>query len=123
MDALDIDAFRRPPGNNLPATKKTRLPRHKRGEWFLKGPIPGGWLSLAASLSGKTLHVALACWFLVGLENRRQVKVTKNALAKFGAGTAAGRRGLKRLEAAGLISVERMSGRCPKVTMNDLPST
>ena len=40
----------------------TRLPRPKAGERFLKGPIPMDWLSAAARLPGKSLHVAIAIW-------------------------------------------------------------
>lgn len=82
---------------------------------FIRGPIPIAWLSQAAALPGKTLHLALAIQWLSGMNKGAPVKVSKNALAHFCISTDAYRDGLKRLEAAGLLTVMRMPGRSPFV--------
>jgi hypothetical protein len=55
------DAFDEPARLSLPvpppaAGLTRRPPRHRRGERFLKGPIPWPWISAAAALPGKALH-------------------------------------------------------------------
>jgi hypothetical protein len=117
MHALDLDQFRARRNGELRPAKSTRAPRHKAGEWFLKGPIPGEWLHRAAELPARALHVALAAWYLAGVEKRRQVKLTWGVFARFGVSPDAGRRGLVALERAGLVSVDRHPGRCPVVTI------
>ena len=80
---------------------------------FIKGPIPIAWLSQAAALPGKALHLALAIQWLSGMNKGAPVKVSKNALAHFCISTDAYRDGLKRLEGVGLISVTRLPGQSP----------
>jgi hypothetical protein len=120
--ALDLDRFRLRPAAKPKATKKRRPPRHKGNEWFLKGPIPGAWLTLAARLPGRALHVALALWYLAGLKKTREVKPTGNTWERFGVSPDAAYRGLRALEAAGLVWVDRRRGRCPLVKILEAPS-
>ena len=82
---------------------------------FIKGPIPVGWISKAAALPGKALHLALATHWLTGMNKGAPVKVSKKALAHFCVSTDAHRDGLKRLEAVGLITVTRLPGQSPFV--------
>lgn len=82
---------------------------------FIKGPIPVGWISQAAALPGKALHLALAIQWLSGMNKGAPVKVSKKALAHFCISTDAYRDGLKRLEAMGLIAVTRLPGQSPFV--------
>ena len=117
MYPLDIDQFRVQQGDQLLFGKVKRQPRYKGRRWFLKGPIPGDWLHRAAILPGRALHVALALWYLAGLERRQHVKITWRVLDRFGVSPYAGRRGLAALECAGLVNVERHTGRCPVVTL------
>ena len=117
MHPLDLDQFRAKRNGELRPAKLKRLPRHKAGEWFLKGPIPGGWLHRAAELPGRALHVALAVWYLAGLEKSQRVKVTWGVFDRFGVSPDAGRRGLAALEQDGLVLVKRSPGRCPVVTI------
>ena len=77
---------------------------------FIKGPIPVAWLSQAAALPGKALHLGLAIQWLTGVNKGAPVKVSKKALAHFCISVDAYRDGLKRLEAAGLIAVTRLPG-------------
>ena len=96
-------------------TEKIQLPRHQPGQWFLLGPIPGDWLSQAAQLPGKSLHVAMALWFLGGLNGGCPVKLTRATREEFGLSPDCTRRGLGWLEEQGLIEVERRPGCAPDV--------
>ncbi len=98
-------------------TPGTRLPRHKPGGMFLKGPIPLNWLSPAALLPGKTLSVGIAIWFMAGIKKNNTIRLTGKTMIQFGVKRKAGYRALQRLEQAGLISVKRGIGRCPVVTI------
>ena len=98
----------------------SRPPRHRQGERFLKGPIPLYWLRRAASLGGKTLAVAVVICFKAGLTKKRTVRLTGKLLTEFSVGRKAGSRGLKKMESAGLVSVERHAGRCPMVTILEI---
>jgi hypothetical protein len=106
-----------PSGEKHPLSGK--LPRHKLGEKFLKGPIPLLWLEGAARLPGKALHVALQLWFWAGIKRSRVIKLPSSNLLKFGVNRHAGYRGLNALERAGLVSVIRKCGRKPVVTLLD----
>lgn len=68
------------------------------------------WISSAADLPGKAVHVALAIFWLVGMRPQRQVKMTRKALNLFNVSEDAYRDALPRLEAAGLIKVSRFPG-------------
>jgi DNA-binding transcriptional ArsR family regulator len=89
----------------------------------LKGPIPLDWLSAAARLPGKSLHVGIALWFLGGLQKSRVVSLSNIASLRFGLDRNAKYRALAWLEEAGLVSVERKLGRAPIVSLNDASSS
>mgnify|MGYP000220366669 CR=1 FL=1 len=100
-----------------------KAPKHGKGEFFLCGPIPWDWLSMAAQKCGKgsALQVALALWFLSGLNNRSAtVKLTSKTLKTLGVQRNSGYRGLQTLEKYGLISVVRKQGASPLVTLLDI---
>lgn len=97
-----------------------RLPRPRAGEKFLKGPIPLDWLSTAARLPGKSLHVAIAIWFTASLAKSATVPLSNVAGLPFGLDRNAKYRALEWLEEAGLICVERRLGRSPVVTVLEL---
>ena len=94
-----------------------RLPRHRAGQEFLRGPIPLSWLRAATVLPGKALAVGLVLWFKAGITKRGEVKMTTKLLHKFGLSRYAGYRGLVALEDAGLVTAVRRRGRCPRVTI------
>jgi len=98
---------------NRPIRKKS----DRSSKMFIKGPIPLGWIMKAASVEGKTLHVALVLWFLAGLKRSLKVTVSQSKLRLFGVSRQASYRALFRLEGAGLVSVERHRGRNPIVTI------
>lgn len=96
---------------------KPKIPHHKTGEKFLKGPIPLDWLCKAAQLPGKSLHVANAIWFLVGLNKKPTVKLNQSILSKFGVTRHCKYRALGWLSNAGLITVVGENGKNPIVTV------
>ena len=114
---MDLDAFKTTGG--LEAAEKrlrNRLPQPATGELFIKGPIPLSWLAKAAGLPGKSIHVALAAWFKCSVEGNGAV-LPRKTLQMFHVDRNTGRRALRRLEAAGLLHVERHPGRAPIVTV------
>ena len=84
---------------------------------FLRGPIPMDWLSKAANLSGKTLHLANALWWLKGMDKTQPFKLTQKALDLMHVSRDAASDGLGRLEKSGLITVERKAGQRPTITI------
>lgn len=117
---IDIDIFRAPAGGSspgMPPVPRTP-PRHRRGEPFLKGPIPWRWLETAMTLSGKALHIALILWREAGCTGTRTVRF-KLSGAKMN--VSAARRGLQALDKAGLVTIRRPPGRALEVTLQDVP--
>lgn len=90
---------------------------------FLRGPIPLDWLTRATALSGKSVNVALALWWLHGMANGKPFKLTRLALKYLSVGRDAASEGLGRLEQAGLIQVERKIGQRPVISIVLLPSS
>jgi len=84
---------------------------------YLPGPIPVSWLSSAARLPGKSLHVAVALCVLRGSQKSRVVPLSNITSLRFGLDRNAKYRALAWLEEAGLIAVERKLGRAPVVTI------
>ena len=120
MDPFDPEHLKLPAGAVVKAKSSNRLPRHKAGERFLRGPIPWHWLGAAGRLPGKTLHVGIALWHLAGFKCSRNVRWEPATAATLGVGRHAAYRGLAALERAGLVFVDRRNGCCPVVTI--LPS-
>ena len=82
---------------------------------FLKGPIPLWWLTQAAALPGKALALGVALWWLHGMSKNGFVKLTGKALVAMNVSRDAATDGLRRLEADGLVSVQRAKGKRPVV--------
>src|SRR5262245_1658984 len=114
---LDRTAFRAT-AEAPPQSKKP--PRHRPGEWFLRGPIPWPWIEAAAALPGRTLALSLCLWREAG---RRRARTVRLCLGRAGLGLSlyAARRALRSLESAGLVSVRRQPGRGLQVTLLDAP--
>jgi hypothetical protein len=104
-------------GGDIVTVKPLRLPRHTGGQQFLRGPIPWQWLATAAKLPGKTFHVAVALWFVAGFRSKPQVKLTSKLLAGLGVTRKAKYRALERLEKAGLVLLDQVEGKNPRVTI------
>ena len=90
---------------------------------FLKGPIPMAWLSEAAKLPGKSLNLGIAIWWLAGMAKTKTFKLTGKALKQLEVSRDAASDALKRLEARGLIRVQRSPGQRPTVEILSVIST
>jgi len=104
------------PVRRLQLTHSTgKLTPCPKSELFLKGPVPLNWLNKAATLSGKTLNVGIALWWQHGMSNGKPFKLTRKSLQSLCIERDASSDALRRLEQAGLISVERNPGQRPTV--------
>jgi hypothetical protein len=121
-DILDLEKFRLQPDWTALAKPSKTPPRHKTGEWFLKGPIPWRWLETAMGLPGKTLHVALLLWREAGCRKNRTVKLCLRGSLPHGLNQWSARRAIRNLEASGLVNVVRRPGHGLEVTLLDYPS-
>lgn len=88
-----------------------------QAEPFVKGPIPLRWLRSAARIRGKSLAVGIALWYKAGLCKTKTVKATGRLWETFGIERKSLYPALRRLQKAGLISVEQHPGRNPLVTI------
>jgi hypothetical protein len=77
---------------------------------FIRGPIPLDALGAAARLSLQAGWLLLLIHHQMALSGRRVVTLPNRLLAKFGMNRWAKARGIKQLEAAGFIQVERAKG-------------
>jgi hypothetical protein len=99
----------------------TKLPRHRRGEKFLMGPVPWEWLERACMLPGRALQVALCFWKEAGCTKSRTVRFCLAHGGPIGVLPAAARLALRNLAAAGLVKCSQKPGRCQDVTILDCP--
>lgn len=83
----------------------------------MKGPIPIAWVTRAARLPGKALAIGIALRYLDGMTNGKPISMARKLLGEFGVGRSAAYRGLKALERAHLVYVQRRAGCAPKVTI------
>ena len=84
---------------------------------FIAGPIPVSWVCQASKLGVKTLLVGLALWHIKGLRKNNTFIVSNLMLRDWGIQADAKSRALRKLERAGLITVERQGKRSPQVTL------
>ena len=117
MDILDPKTLSIGPHTAVQSVVEASLPRPRRGERFLKGPIPMSWLGIAARQPGKALHVAIMLWHLAGIQRGGRVSLSLSRMDVLGIKRTSASRGLKALETAGLVSVVRHPGRRPQVTI------
>ncbi len=117
MKGRDIDRMRRTSTTPLFEKPQLSVPRHRGGKLFVRGPIPWAWLTAAARLSGRGLHVGIVLWLESGLRKSAVVALSQRRLRDLGVDRYAGYRGLSRLEQAGLVDVERQAGRLSVVTL------
>lgn len=120
--AWDPEQLRLKQPHGLTPASERRPPRHKKGEKFLKGPIPWAWLKTAMGLPGRALHVAIKLWFLAGLTRSRTVKLGLSDLVGGRINRTTAGRGLAAIEKAGLVTVVRAPGRKPVVTIQGAPA-
>lgn len=129
-DPFDPEHFRRrcrapEPEPVRPTTRKS-LPRPKERERYLGGPIPLSWLSRAASLPGKALHLAVALWYAAVRtpDKNPEVKLTRTLAAEFGLSARTTRaRAIEALAGASLVAVSKRAGRSVVLTILPAPPT
>jgi hypothetical protein len=97
------------------------LPNFYEAEKFFTGPIPLRWLMKATKQPGKAFHVAICIWHLARLKGKITIKLSQKMLRGFNVKRNAAYRGLRALEFAGLVNVERNRGRNSIVTIIGLP--
>lgn len=98
----------------MPDAQPGSLRRFRKGELFLRGPIPWAWLESAMALPGRALHVGIHVWLMAGITRSSMVSVN---LSRMPVDRSAASRGLAALEAVGLVNVRRRPGRKPVVTL------
>lgn len=122
MKPFDIDQIRLQAANAPPQNEADAAPLSvSRAEPFLKGPIPWDWIARASELPGQALAVGLCIWFRSGIEKSATVRLGRKWPSELGVERDAARRGLRRLELAGLVSVSRRVGCAPLVTIISAP--
>ena len=107
----DLKRFRlpfvMPAGAPMPRVE-TRRPFRAR---FLRGPVPWPWLSCAARLPGRALHVAVAIRLWTGIKKTNCIVLPTSTLQGMGVNRHAASRAVQALEEAGLLKVTRRLGR------------
>jgi hypothetical protein len=119
---LDLDKIR-VGSSDITKSNRKKLKRCDREGQFIKGPLPKGWLKVAASLGGKSLHVGLALWFAYGFEREERFRFTPKWYRWLGISRPTLARSLKRLKEAGLIRLEYRPGCSPIVTILNAPES
>src|SRR6516165_5259348 len=84
---------------------------------FIAGPVNVVWLLEARRLGVTALLVGLALWHIKGLRKTDTFIVSNLMLRDWGIQADAKSRALRKLERAGLITVERQGKRSPQVTL------
>jgi hypothetical protein len=84
---------------------------------FIAGPVDVAWVCRASRLGVKALLVGLALWHVKGLRRSATFILSNLMVQEWGVSRDAKRRGLRALERAGLILIERRGKRSPQVTL------
>jgi hypothetical protein len=85
----------------------------------LYGPIPWSWWLPASLLPGKALQIGAVCWLSAGWGRSAEFELALDCWAEFSLSRFSASRALDELERAELVSVRRMPGRSPVVTILD----
>ena len=81
---------------------------------------PLGLVAPGSRLPGKSLQVGATCWLLAGWERSAGFELMLDGWADFGLSRFSASRGLDELDRAKLVSVGRMPGRSPVVTIREV---
>jgi hypothetical protein len=115
---FDIDKYRIPGKNINPGeSKKKREPKKKIIGKFIRGPIPLYWMKKALELAPCAIRIGIVLWYISGLRKSETFILSNVMLKDFGLNRHTKYQGLKHLEEAGLIEVERRFKKNPKVTI------
>jgi DNA-binding transcriptional ArsR family regulator len=97
-------------------TRRGRKVAPIRGK-FIAGPVDVSWVCRASRLGVKALLVGLALWHLKGLKRSDSFIVSNLRMQEWDIKPDAKSRALRKLEEAGLITIERRGKRSPRVTL------
>jgi DNA-binding MarR family transcriptional regulator len=98
-------------------TSLVRQSKIRRGERFLRGPIPLKDIATAACLPGQALALFLAVHHQTALTGKPSVTLPARLLAELGISRGSKSRGLKALEQSGLITVAQSKGRAARIQL------
>jgi hypothetical protein len=117
---VDIESFRYKETNGPIASTKPSRTVHKKvrllgGSFVAAIPLP--WIQRAAQLPGKTLNLALAIRYQYGLHKEAPFSLSYKTTHNFGIGRRSVYGALATLESAGLITVQRGTGKSPIITV------
>jgi hypothetical protein len=84
---------------------------------FIAGPVDVSWVCQASQLGVKALLVGLALWHLKGLRRSNSFELSNLMVREWDVQPDAKSRALRKLEKAGLITIERRGKRSPQVTL------
>lgn len=84
---------------------------------YLGGRIPMAWLAGAYRLGGQCLAVGLLLWQIHNATKRPGMWLSKRVREPWGLSDKAYREALRRLEGAGLVTLERRPGRAVRVAI------
>ena len=121
---MQIEDYSVASSQELPASPRTPRKAQIQTRPFLKGPVPLDWLKRATLLRKPAMPAGLALWFQRGLSrNVGPIRIVANLRKKFGLSAAQMLRGLRSLEADGLVRfVKDGRGRCAVVEIIDPPA-
>src|SRR5688572_10076790 len=114
---ITVESMRLPPGMVGKLKPNKRPPRHRQGKKFLRGPIPWDWIQHAMRLSPQCWIVGTHLWFQAGCKRTRTVLFCQTWGEPLGISFYTMRRAIRRMERAGLISIERRPGHGLTVTI------
>jgi hypothetical protein len=77
------------------------------------------WIGVTFKMAPFVTRVALAVWYQAKRSRSAGAVVSPTLLEQFGVSRKAGYLALEKLEAAGLVEVDRHRGRAPRVTVKE----
>jgi hypothetical protein len=115
---FDINEFRITGKNiNSREPQKKSEPKKKKIGNFIKGPIPLYWIRKALKLAPCAIRIGMVLWYISGLRKSETFILSNVMLKGFNLDRHTKYRGLKLLEDAGLIEIERRFKKNPRVTI------
>jgi hypothetical protein len=104
-------------------TKKSGRSQNRQTGKFIRGPIPLPWIISAINLPPCAIKIGLVLWYLTGLRKSSTVTLSTKMLKEFKIDRSTKYRGLKQLELAGLVEVNRRLKKNPIVTIKEFSIT
>lgn len=95
------------------------IPRHRKGERFIRGPIPMEWVKAASNCGQRAEAVTMLLWHTVGWQKKNAISLTPRILRELNVHPKTAKRVLSRMADVGLVDVEFHRGRSPVVTILD----